>query len=106
NTFRVGAVALCKTMSAEQGPWGITVNTMGTGGFETDQFEDVFSKIAQANGRTYEEQLALLTQRVPVRRMGGPKEMAAAVAFLASQRAAYITGQVLVVDGGQIEALQ
>lgn len=106
NTFRVGALALCKTMSAELGKWGITVNTMGTGGFETDQFKDVFGKIAKANGRTYDEQMALMCKNVPVGRIGDPKEMAAAVAFLCSTRAGYITGQVLVIDGGQIEALQ
>ncbi len=106
NTFRVGALALCKTMAAELGQWGITVNTMGTGGFETDQFKDVFAKIAAANGRSYDEQLAMMTKNVPVGRIGDPQEMAAAVAFLCSTRAGYITGQVLVIDGGQIEALQ
>jgi 3-oxoacyl-[acyl-carrier protein] reductase len=106
NTFRVGALALCKTMSAELGKWGITVNTMGTGGFETDQFKAVFGKIAAANGRSYEDQLALMAENVPVGRIGDPKEMAAAVAFLCSARAGYITGQVLVIDGGLIESLQ
>lgn len=105
NTFRVGALALSKTMSAELGPYGITVNNLGTGGIATDQFKDVFTKIASANGKTYEEQLALLTLNIPVGRIGKPEDMAAA-AFLCSNRAGYITGQVLVVDGGQIESLQ
>ncbi|MET0378692.1 MAG: SDR family oxidoreductase [Spongiibacteraceae bacterium] len=106
NTFRVGALALCKTMSAELGKWGITVNTMGTGGFETDQFKEVFGKIAASNGRSYQDQMALMSKNVPMGRIGDPKEMAAAVAFLASDRAGYITGQVLVIDGGLIESLQ
>ncbi|WP_260582895.1 SDR family oxidoreductase [Sphingopyxis sp. PET50] len=106
NTYRVGALALSKTLSAELGPMGITVNTLGTGAIATPQFREVFTKIAEAQGQTYEEHIAERVGQWPVRRMGTPKDMAAAAAFLCSGRAGYITGQVLVVDGGNLEVLQ
>jgi 3-oxoacyl-[acyl-carrier protein] reductase len=106
NTYRVGALALSKTLSAELGPFGVTVNTLGTGAIATEQLVSVFTKIAESQGRTYEEWYAETAKRNPVGRIGTPEDMAAAAAFLCSDRAGYITGQVLLVDGGSIEALQ
>jgi 3-oxoacyl-[acyl-carrier protein] reductase len=106
NTYRVGALALSKTISAEVGPMGITVNTLGTGAIATPQFKEVFTKIAAAQGQTYDEHIAERTSHYPVPRMGTPEDMAAAAAFLCSDRAGFITGQVLVVDGGNLEVLQ
>lgn len=106
NTYRVGALALSKTISAELGPFGITVNTLGTGAIETTQFKEVFTKIAQAQGQTYEDHVADRYSQWPIRRLGTPADMAAAAAFLCSDRAGFITGQVLVVDGGNLEVLQ
>lgn len=106
NTYRVGALALAKTLSAELGPFGITVNTLGTGAIATPQFKDVFTRIAASQGQTYEELVAARVSEWPVRRMGTPADMAAAAAFLCSDLAGYITGQVLVIDGGNLETLQ
>lgn len=106
NTYRVGALALSKTLSAELGPFGITVNTLGTGAIETTQFKEVFTKIADAQGQTYEEHIAERYNQWPIRRLGTPADMAAAAAFLCSDRAGFITGQVLVIDGGNLEVLQ
>lgn len=106
NTYRVGALALSKTLSAELGPYGITVNTLGTGAIATEQFRTVFTKIAAERGQTYEEHVAERTAEWPVQRMGTPEDMAAAAAFLCSDLAGFITGQVLVVDGGNLETLQ
>lgn len=106
NTYRVGALALSKTLSAELGPFGVTVNTLGTGAIATPQFKEVFTRIAADQGQTYEEHVAGRVAEWPVRRMGTPEDMAAAAAFLCSDLAGYITGQVLVVDGGNIESLQ
>ena len=106
NTYRVGALALSKTLSAELGPFGITVNTLGTGAIATPQFRQVFTRIAESEGRTYDELVAARVAEWPVRRMGTPEDMAAAAAFLCSDLAGYITGQVLVIDGGNLEALQ
>lgn len=106
NTYRVGALALSKTLSAELGPYGITVNTLGTGAIATEQFRRVFTKVAEDQGQTYEEHVAARVAEWPVRRMGTPEDMASAAAFLCSDLAGYITGQVLVVDGGNLETLQ
>jgi 3-oxoacyl-[acyl-carrier protein] reductase len=106
NTYRVGALALSKTMADELGPMGITINTLGTGGIETDQFKRLYQAHADARNSTYEAELADLVATLPVRRMGQPEDMADAAAFLCSVRSGYITGQVLLVDGGQIESLQ
>jgi len=106
NTYRVGALALSKTLSAELGPFGITVNTLGTGAIATPQFKEVFTRIAAGLGQSYEQHVADRVAEWPVRRMGTPQDMADAAAFLCSDLAGYITGQVLVVDGGNIESLQ
>lgn len=106
NTYRVGALALSKTLSAELGPYGVTVNTLGTGAIATPQFREVFTRIAAAQGQTYEEHVATRVAEWPVRRMGTPEDMAAAAAFLCSDLAGFITGQVLVIDGGNLETLQ
>jgi len=106
-TYRaVGALALSKTLSAELGPFGVTVNTLGTGAIATSRFREVFSRIAEANGDFYEEHIAGRVAEWSIRCMGTIDDMAAAAVFLWSNLAGYITGQVLVVDGGNIESLQ
>jgi len=106
NTARVGALALCKTMSAELGQWGITVNTLGTGAIETEQLRSVFSNSAASGGQNYDDWAKERSEVIPMRRIGQPSDMGDAAAFLCSDRSSYITGQVLLIDGGLIEALQ
>jgi 3-oxoacyl-[acyl-carrier protein] reductase len=106
NTYRVGALALSKTLSAELGPFGITVNTLGTGAIETEQFRSVFSRIAEERGETYEQLVAGPVAEWPIRRLDTPGDMATVAAFLCSDLAGFVTGQVLVVDGGNLETLQ
>jgi len=106
NTARVGALALCKTMSAELGPFGVTVNTLGTGAIDTEQLRAVFDNSVASGGKGFEAWRAERSAQIPMRRIGTPKDMGDAAAFLCSARAGFITGQVLLVDGGQIESLQ
>jgi 3-oxoacyl-[acyl-carrier protein] reductase len=106
NTYRVGALALAKTISAEVGPFGVTVNTLGPGAIATPQFRSVFGRIAQAQGQSYEALIAERVSQWPIRRLGTPDDIADAAAFLCSDLAGFITGQVLIVDGGNLEALQ
>ena len=90
NMTRAAVVAWAKTLSREVGPKGITVNTIATGKIETDRLRSLYSA----------EQLAKLSLEIPARRPGRPSELADLVCFLASDRAAYISGTLIPVDGG------
>ena len=90
NMPRAAVVAWAKTLSREVGPKGITVNTIATGKIETDRLRSLYTP----------EQLAKLGQEIPARRPGRPSELADLVCFLASDRAAYISGTLIPVDGG------
>ena len=91
NAVRPGVVGWLKTLARELGPDGITVNVVAPGRIDTDRLRAVYGP----EGPT----TADLAQ-VPARRLGSPAEIAAVVAFLASDRAAYLTGAVVPVDGG------
>ncbi|MBV9842279.1 MAG: SDR family oxidoreductase [Sphingomonadaceae bacterium] len=106
NTYRVGALALCKSISAEIGQWNITINTLGTGAIETEQLRAVFDNSAASSGMGYDDWAKTTSAGIPMRRIGRPSDMGAAAAFLCSDLASYITGQVLLIDGGSVEALQ
>ena len=105
NVTRVGAVALNKSLSAELGPHGITVNTLATGGFMTDRYRSYMEKIAVERGEVFDETTAARREDIPVGRLGRPEEMAAVATFLCSERGSYVTGQMIVVDGGRLETL-
>ena len=86
---KAGVIGFSKSLAREVGVRGITVNTVAPGFIDTD----MTSSLAE------EHKTALLTQ-VPVKRLGKPEEIAAAVSFLAAESAAYITGETLNVNGG------
>jgi 3-oxoacyl-[acyl-carrier protein] reductase len=105
NATRVAAVSFNKTLSAEVGPDGITVNTLGTGGFMTERYREYMTSQAQSRGDAYDEFIARRRDDIPVGRLGDPEEMAAVAAFLCSTRASFVTGQFIVVDGGKVRTL-
>jgi 3-oxoacyl-[acyl-carrier protein] reductase len=105
NATRVAAVSFNKTLSAEVGRYGITVNTLGTGGFITDRYVEYMTKQAADRGEAYDAFAAARRDDIPVGRLGYPKEMAAVAAFLCSTRASFVTGQFVVVDGGLVRTL-
>lgn len=89
-----GVNGLTKTLALEYGPSGITVNAVPPGFIDTPM-------LRSAEARGYLGDVAENIQRTPVRRMGKPEDIAAACAFLVSEEAGYITGQILGVNGGR-----
>jgi 3-oxoacyl-[acyl-carrier protein] reductase len=100
NAFRPAIAGLAKTLSNELGRDGILVNTVCPGYMRTDRLDEVMKARAAKAGSTPEKVLADLAAGVPLRRVAEPEELAAVVAFLCSERASYVTGVTLPVDGG------
>jgi 3-oxoacyl-[acyl-carrier protein] reductase len=105
NVYRPGVIGLAKTLSAQLAPAGITVNNVAPGYTRTDRVLELAEARAAEQGKAVEEVLADTTASYPMLRMGEPEELAALVAFLASQRAGYITGTTIPVDGGYVKGL-
>lgn len=102
STLRAGLSGLTRTLALETAREGITVNALLPGHILTDRQRHLGQIKAQAEGITLEEALARTAEGIPVGRIGSPKEVGAAIAFLCSRPAAYITGQSLLVDGGLV----
>ncbi|HEX9968266.1 MAG TPA: SDR family oxidoreductase [Solirubrobacterales bacterium] len=96
NSHRMAAVGFLKTLSREVAGDGITVNTVATGRFATERLADGGGSLKSAEAAAREE--------VPVGRLGQPAESGDLVAFLCSERAAYITGTVISIDGGLLRS--
>lgn len=105
NTVRAGLTGWAKTVATEVAADGVTVNNVAPGYTLTQRQDDLAEARSQALGKTKEEIIASWATQGPMRRMGKPEEIAAAVAFLASERASYITGVTLQVDGGWVRGL-
>ena len=90
NAIRPGVIGWAKTLSREVGPDGITVNSIAPGRIETERLVEVYP-----DGPTEAD-----LQTIPLRRFGSTKEIADVVCFLASDRASYVTGTTISVDGG------
>ena len=100
NTVRAGVVGLSKTISNEFAPFNITVNNVCPGRIHTDRITQLANDRAGKEGKSFEEVLSAMEQDIPVGRIGKPEELANLVVFLASERAGYITGTTILVDGG------
>jgi 3-oxoacyl-[acyl-carrier protein] reductase len=101
NAARAAATGFLKTLAREVAPDGITVNAVLPGRFRTRRVHD----LAAARGRTMDEELGAQAADVPMGRLGEPGELGEVVAFLASDRASYVTGAMLSVDGGLFHGL-
>ncbi len=105
NVYRPGVIGLAKTLSAQVAAEGITVNNVAPGYTRTDRVLDLARARAAVSDQTVDEVLAGIVADVPMQRMGEPGELAALVAFLASEQAAFITGATIQVDGGYVASL-
>jgi 3-oxoacyl-[acyl-carrier protein] reductase len=105
NMARAAVVGWVKTMATELAPFGITCNVVAPGFMRTGRVEDLAEERAEAEERSRDEILAEIGSRIPLGRMGNPEELAAMVTFLASDRASYVTGATIQVDGGYVQGL-
>jgi len=105
NTARAGVVTFCKTLANSVGKDGITVNVVCPGYFKTQRTIDLINAWAEDDGVSPEEMESERAAKVPVKRYGDPGELADAITFLASDRAAYITGTAVQVDGGLVKGI-
>jgi 3-oxoacyl-[acyl-carrier protein] reductase len=94
---RLAALGLLETLADEVAKDGVTVNTVATGSFATDRLADLHGSLERAE--------ATARERVPVGRLGRPDEYGDLVAFLCSERAAYLTGAVIPLDGGLLRSV-
>jgi len=100
NTARAGVAGFSKSLALELAPLGITSNVVAPGSILTDRTQELSRMFAESAGVTVEEALKRLEQDIPMKRIGQPPELGATIAFLASERASFITGTVIAVDGG------
>ena len=105
NALRSAVVALSKTLSREVAADGITVNCVCPGAFDTERLGAIFDAQAKVAGRTVDDVRADWVARIPIGRISRPEELGALVAFLASDRAASITGACLPIEGGMLHGL-
>jgi len=100
NSLRAGVTGLVRTLANEYAPFGITVNSVCPGYTATDRLGELADAMAKRRGIAPQEVFAGWEKQTPAGRLGKPEELAAVVAFLASERAAYVNGTAISVDGG------
>jgi 3-oxoacyl-[acyl-carrier protein] reductase len=100
NSLRMAVVGLMKTLADEVGPQGIRVNTINPGWTVTERIDQLLASRATANGTTPDQEMAKVTDAIPLKRMGTVEEYGRAIAWLASPAASYIHGHALQFDGG------
>ncbi len=105
NALRTGVVGMAKTLSVEVASEGITVNNICPGRIDTDRIRSLDASRASTSGRSVDDVRQEAEAQIPMRRSGSPEELASLAVFLASERASYITGTTIQVDGGSLSSL-
>lgn len=105
NSLRAAVTGFARTLATEVARDGVTVNCILPGYTKTERVAQLAAATAEREGLSVTEVQARTEGQIPMRRMGEPREFAALAAFLVSERASYITGQSVAVDGGWIRGL-
>ncbi|GAB7002581.1 SDR family oxidoreductase [Nocardioides sp. AN3] len=103
--YRAAASAFAKTLAAEVAPYGVRVVHVMPGATGTDRMQSIVAAKSAKNSTSVEDEIAAVVRDIPLGRWAEAEEIADAVAFLASRRAAFITGATLAVDGGAIRSV-
>ena len=105
NAVRAAVVGLVKSLANEFGKDGILVNNVGPGFTATDRLKELAKARSAATGKSEQEIFDSWAADAPLKRLGDPRELAETIVWLASERASYITGQTVLVDGGMYKGL-
>lgn len=105
NSIRAAVTGFLRTLANEVAGHGITVNSILPGYTLTERIDELATATATRDGVTPRDVLARFEKEIPMRRLADPSELGALAAFLASERAGYITAQAIAVDGGWIRGL-
>ena len=100
NALRLGLAGLTKTISLQITGKNITINNIAPGYIFTDRVKSLLERTAKNTNKTFEEALQEIVKEIPLRRIGKPEELGNLVAFLASEKASYINGVTIPIDGG------
>ncbi|HUO15793.1 MAG TPA: SDR family oxidoreductase [Verrucomicrobiae bacterium] len=105
NAVRSAVVGLVKSLANEFGKDGILVNNVGPGFTATDRLKELAAARSKASGKKEQEIFDGWASDAPMKRLGEPREVAETIVWLASERASYVTGQTILVDGGMYKGL-
>lgn len=105
NTSRAGLIGFSKTLANELAKHNILVNNICPGRIYTDRIKSLAEKRAMQSDIEYEEAIKEMEKDIPLKRIGTPEELAALACFLASEKASYMTGTTIQVDGGLLRGL-
>jgi 3-oxoacyl-[acyl-carrier protein] reductase len=105
NMMRAAVVGMAKSLSKELGPSGIRVVCVAPGRIETDRLQQLDEAASRRTGKSVEQIRKELQATIPLGRYGRPQEFGDVVAFLASERASFINGVTVVVDGGMLNGI-
>lgn len=105
NSVRAGVLGLVRSLATQFGPDNITINNVGPGYTATARMKELAETRARAAGASAADYEMQIAEDIPLRRLAQPEEIADAIVWLASERASYVTGQTVLVDGGVYRGL-